>query len=577
MKIKIILLCLGVVGLFLMPLLSNAQSVERISRFEAVLTVNADASLDVSEKITYDFGDNSRHGIFRNIPIKYKARGGNYNLKLSNVSVIDENGWPYNFDLNYSGNDAVIKIGDADKDVNGEKVYIINYTIEKAINYFDNHDELYWNVTGNDWPIVIEQASVVVFLPEKTSELSLQTDCFFGSYGGNNNCLSSIITEADGVNKIRFAVPENSTLISGDGLTVVLGWPKGMVYQPTWWEIAIETVRDNVILALPIVVFLFMLLLWRRKGADPKGRETIIVQFDSPDNISPAEVGLLMSEVVRNTDITAEIINLAINGFLKIVREEKKGILHTNVDYSLIKLKEADDKLNGFQTRLLDVLFSSNKKVVKISDLKNKINREISAIKKKIYLLAVNKKYFVSNPQSVRIIYLIAAVVIMVLGFWVVSPFFGVLGGVSVLASGVIVGVFSFLMPVKTRKGVLAKEHILGLKQYLSVVEKDRIKFHNAPERNPEIFEKFLPYAMVLGVEKEWSRQFKDIYNQQPDWYSDHSGIPFTSAILISNLNSFQSQAGSVLTHQSSAGSGGSGFSGGFSGGGFGGGGGGSW
>ena len=133
-------------------------------------------------------------------------------------------------------------------------------------------------------------------------------------------------------------------------------------------------------------------------------------------------------------------------------------------------------------------------------------------------------------------------------------------------------------MPKKTRQGVLAKEHILGLKQYLTVAEKDRIKFHNAPEKNPEHFEKLLPYAMVLGVERDWAKQFEGIYNKQPDCYNDSSGVPFSALVLSNSLDSFQTKANSALASRpSSASSGGSGFSGGVSGGGFGGGGGGSW
>jgi uncharacterized membrane protein len=136
------------------------------------------------------------------------------------------------------------------------------------------------------------------------------------------------------------------------------------------------------------------------------------------------------------------------------------------------------------------------------------------------------------------------------------------------------------LMPQKTLKGVATKEYILGLKKYLSVAEKDRLKFHNAPDKNPQRFEKLLPYAMVLGVEKEWAEQFKDIYKQNPNWYEDRTGSPvaFNSLIFVNSLNSFSSEANSSLySNPSSGASGGSGFSGGGSGGGFGGGGGGSW
>jgi len=155
---------------------------------------------------------------------------------------------------------------------------------------------------------------------------------------------------------------------------------------------------------------------------------------------------------------------------------------------------------------------------------------------------------------------------------------FGALGITSFAISGLLIIIFGLFMPAKTRKGALAKEHILGFKKYLSVAEKDRIEFHNAPKKNPERFEKLLPYAMALGVEEEWAKQFEGIYDKQPDWYGGPSAARFNALTLTRSLNSFSSSANSTLASKpSSASGGGSGFSGGGSGGGFGGGGGGSW
>ncbi|MDP1845362.1 MAG: DUF2207 domain-containing protein [Candidatus Moranbacteria bacterium] len=148
----------------------------------------------------------------------------------------------------------------------------------------------------------------------------------------------------------------------------------------------------------------------------------------------------------------------------------------------------------------------------------------------------------------------------------------------SGIISGIIIFIFGWLMPAVTKKGAELKENILGFKDFLSVTETDRLKFHNAPEKTPESFEKFLPYAMVLGVEKEWSKQFEGIYNQQPNWYEDSSGRMFNAMILSSIVSDFSSSATAAMSSQpSSAAGGGSGFSGGGGGGGFGGGGGGSW
>jgi len=148
--------------------------------------------------------------------------------------------------------------------------------------------------------------------------------------------------------------------------------------------------------------------------------------------------------------------------------------------------------------------------------------------------------------------------------------------GVAVFLSGIIMLVFAMFMPQKTVKGAQILEKIQGFKQFMNVTEKERLKFHNPPDMMPELFEKYLPYAMALGVENKWAENFKDIYNQVPAWYEGYSTTGAWSAIALTNsLNSFS--ANSQTTMASAPSGDGSGFSGGGSGGGGGGGGGGSW
>jgi uncharacterized membrane protein len=127
-------------------------------------------------------------------------------------------------------------------------------------------------------------------------------------------------------------------------------------------------------------------------------------------------------------------------------------------------------------------------------------------------------------------------------------------------------------MPAKTGQGVLVHEKIEGFRRYLSVAEKDRLEFHNAPEKTPELFDRFLPYAIALGVEDKWAEQFKDLELPERDWYTGSPGTAFTAAALVSDLSSFTGDVSAAAAPKSSGSSGG-----GFSGGGFGGGGGGSW
>ena len=300
-----------IVGIFLpAPVLA----VEKISNFDAVIKINQDASIDISEEIKYDFGNIQRHGIFRTIPIKYKARGGNYNLRISDIKVTDEKGELYNFQKSFPGKNIKIKIGDDDKFVTGEKTYIINYKIKRAINYFKNHDELYWNITGNEWPVEIKKASVSVILPKEVNNSNLQLKCFAGSYGSSAGCSGEKEEVIDG-NKIYFS---QGKLSAGEGMTIVVGFPKDLITKPSKLELIWETLKDNWILFLPFITFTVLFYLWRTRGRDPAGRGTIIARFDAPDKLNPAEIGTIIDEKVHNKDITAEIINLAVKGYLKI-------------------------------------------------------------------------------------------------------------------------------------------------------------------------------------------------------------------------------------------------------------------
>jgi uncharacterized membrane protein len=142
---------------------------------------------------------------------------------------------------------------------------------------------------------------------------------------------------------------------------------------------------------------------------------------------------------------------------------------------------------------------------------------------------------------------------------------------IGFVLSCVIFMVINSLMPAKTVKGVATKEYILGLKLYLQIAEKDRLQFNNAPEKKPEIFEKLLPYAMVLGVDEAWAKEFEGIYTVPPQWYEGYHGGAFSAIAFNHSLSSFNSMASSSMG-SAPGGSGGGGFSGGGGGGGGGGG-----
>ncbi|MFH1535436.1 MAG: DUF2207 domain-containing protein, partial [Patescibacteria group bacterium] len=231
---KLITIVIFVCIVVLMP--SVTYSVyDNISNFDAQIFVNKDSSITVQETIIYDFGDENRHGIYRDIPIQYKARGGNYKLRVSNTSVTDENGSAYNYEISYPGEYIRLKIGDADIYVTGEHEYVITYSVKRALNYFEEWDELYWNVTGNEWPGPIDSATATIYFEDAVASNDIKTDCFAGYLGYDDKCFSErIVEETDGtLLGIEFV---HKNLSVSEGLTIVVGFPKGLVTPPTTYE-----------------------------------------------------------------------------------------------------------------------------------------------------------------------------------------------------------------------------------------------------------------------------------------------------------------------------------------------------
>ncbi len=571
---------LSLAFLFL-PAISSAQSnstalSESVADFQASFQIQKDASVLVTENISYNFGDQFKHGIFRTIPYKYQRNGLNYKIKITDVKVTNPSGQPYQFSQTDDGSNITIKIGDPNSLVGGILAYHITYKVRKAVNFFDDHDEFYWNVTGDQWLVPIKSSSATVSVSGVSDANQYQLACFVGLLGSTADCNSKGTAP-------NIAVFSQTNIGSGIGFTVVVGWPKGLITKPTWLQELGFLVVDNLFILIPFVVFIIMFFVWFNLGRDPKSKIPVVAQYEAPDGLTPIEVGYLMDERNQNSEITSEIIYLATLGYLKIERIPKNGILSRD-DYKLIRIKQEDDKLKVFDRLVMKTLFVMGPDEVLLSSLSKKSkmardNFELRSIGRNL----TQDGYYVKDPFSIRLAYVTLPAVAVFIIAWLASfnLFSHLAAYVLVIAvSMAIIAAFGYFMPRKTQKGADAKNMILGLREYLLVAEKDRLDFHNDPVKDPKTFEKLLPYALALGVSKAWAKKFEGIYNTNPSWYSDPTYSSFNSVRLASNLSMFNSSfTNMVITNNSrSGGSGGSGFGGGgFSGGGMGGGGGGSW
>jgi uncharacterized membrane protein YgcG len=567
---------------------SLATHEQAVTLFQSIVSVNTDNSVSVREVIDYDTGPSAHHGIYRDIrPVSSENRS----MSITDISVTDMQGNPVTWVRQSANGNVRIRIGDANVTFIGQRTYVIKYKATSAVAQLKDIDEIYWNVTGNDWEIPIYKAQVKFELP--LGAVAQQSSCYSGPQGSKGVCEVDFSKQGD----LAFGVSHE--LRSGEGLTAAVGFQKGIVVPYS----ALDDFFDNIgkyitwliIILLPLITFIVMFRKWYKKGRDPKGTGVIVPQYDVPDGLTPMEVAGIVNQGVTSADISSEIIYLATKGYLKIKYVDNKilGFIK-NTDYELELLRRYDDLPNEFDKTLLNHVFALNAgpgEKIKLSDLKNSFYTRVPIITKSALQTLLDKQYY-SNLKiessgaakaisSSFFILLWGGIIVYHLIDSVFSAVAVSISPVPIIASvilSIIIGaVFHSLMPAKTIKGVAAKEYILGLKDYLQIAEKDRLNFHNAPEKRPEIFEKLLPYAMVLGVASAWSKEFADIYVNPPSWYEGYPvGGHFNSMLLYSNLSGFNSMASTSMTSMPGGGMGGSG-GGGFSGGGGGGGGGGGW
>lgn len=553
--------------------LPSVAFAEEINNYHVSFSVQTDGKIFVTENIHYDFGEEGRHGIFREIPVRYGSIFSPRILHVTIDSVEDDRGLDYRYTVRSQGDHLVVKIGDENDVITGAHEYVIRYTVDNALNFFRDHDELYWNVVGDAWPVIIRKADADVFLHGVPLDGDIRMSCFTGISGSTAaDCVSSLKENAVHIEtNVAYLKP-------GEGFTIVVGWPHGIITGANlstkidFWLAAYGWVIATIF--IPLGVFCFLLWRWFRLGRDPKEKKTLVPQYEPPDGLNPLEVGTLFDFRADARDITALFFDLAVRGYMKIRYISKVGVFG-HEDYEFVKLKEPTSLTKICEHDLFDALFGATK-TVRLSVLKNTFYKRTKDLKDHVYDTLAMEDYFYKDPAKVRTNYYVFSFIFL---FFALVVFFTPYPtyALALIISALLIAMFASFMPARTKKGVLALRHILGFRWYLRVAEKERIRFHNAPAKKPEQFEKWLAFAVVFGVEKEWAEQFALLHVPPPGWYEDPSGrYQFTPLHFVTALHGLSQSFGRLTAHNAAA-SGSSGFSGGSSGGGFGGGGGGSW
>jgi len=547
---------------------ANAESYYYDS-IDVEIYINSDSTFDVVETQTYNL--NGSFGYFyRDIELKDLDH-------ISNVEVFDSDGNEiFKYDKKYKGNRLHIQWDFPRRDFTNElKSWTVKYKVHGGLGFFDNHDEIYWNAIFHHRDAIVKQAEILVYLPVETE---IRPRIFVGQKGSKNENNNYEIIDSK---TVRFS---GSNIFLNQYLTIVVSWPKGIIHKPFLYRNQlINLIVSLIALLIPLFVLIKSFRIWLKKGKDSKIKKTIIAFYSQPDGLSPASVGVLIKQTVSIKEVLATTINLAVRGYLKIKEQEKKILFIKNKEYIFEKLKSEND-LKSYEQKIMKAIFKKGN-TVSSTELRNKFYKELPEIKKEIYSEVAQEGLFNGNIKKVRSrygrAYIINLIVssLIILGLIVLINVLGlsiytaqlIVVWIGLIMASIIGLLFSHYMPTITKTGLDFKWKSLGFKEYLHTAERFRIGAETL-----ETFSRFLPYAIIFGVEKQWAKRFSDFSYQQQSWYypaaiySGSGGMPSSFGEFSSSFSSFASSLSSTF----SSAPGGSGTGGGAGGGGGGGGGG---
>jgi uncharacterized membrane protein YgcG len=620
----------------------QATAEERITSFTSEATVNRDATLDVVETIAaVAEGDQIRHGIYRDFPTTYTDIHGNRVVVGFTVQAVTRDGSDENYVIENIGNGKRVKIGNADVYVApGPHIYQITYSTNRQIGFFTDYDELYWNVTGNAWLFPIERAVAIIHLPQGADIIQYKV------YTGRQGKAASD-ARVDASRGTLFRAASTRPFARSEGMTVAVAWPKGIVTPPSQVQQALWFARDNAvyggIAATFLIVIGYFATAWSRFGRDPKAG-TIVPLFAPPEGLGPSAVRYVWHQNSDDKGFAAALVGLAVKGRLQI-SDTDEGYAITKAANQGVALTGSEQTLYSAlpsgNTRLENTNHAAISRARTALD--SHLDKEFTgtAFVRNTGLFWIGALLSVAGvafsafmlPGDKGMTALFAAVwsgiwwgVIFTAGWsslrrlFTSSGFFQKLGalastafivpfviaGVAVpsmlifsggqgISMALLVGaaaglaivnfIFAKLLPAPTPSGRKLLDQIEGFRMYMRTAEERRLNALNPPEKTPALFERYLPYALALDCENEWSEKFSDVLAaaaiagaSAPIWYSGSHWSPNNMGTFTHSIGTglASSTAAASVAPGSSSGSGGS-SGGGSSGGGGGGGGGGGW
>lgn len=577
--------------LLLVPAAVTAQDTGwEITSFDAAYSVNRDGTIDVVERIAVNFNDLQRRGIFREIPIRYRRVDGRgrETVDLSLRGVSNDRGEPLDTEVT-RGDNARIRIGNPNVTVTGRQVYVIAYTIERGVGFFAHHDELYWQVTGTQWPVPILHATARVTIPEggNPTDTTWTAWCYAGSANSNDNsrCTADVVPATEW----RFST---GRLEPGEGLTLVAGFPKGIVPPP---PVGAEAKRQAGIwwpLAMPLLAFFAMYRTWHSRGREPHSG-SVVPRWRIPEGMRPGIGGTLHDQSADLDDVIATLLDLAVRGYVTINEVKPPNPFEGLAGNGFVgrALRKLGDRKPGWaiertekpttdlvmsEREILDAILEG-RSVREMRELHNKFHAKLPGLYRAFYDETVLAGWFVKSPEKVRNRWGFVGITTIVIGVVLGVAMQQFILAAAMAISGIIILAFARTMPQMTPQGARMYGELRGLEEYIRRAEKLELEMHQGPKRTTELFSTLLPYAVALDASDVWVDQFSEaLTSQPPTWYVG-STPHFSANTFRSSFKSFTSSVASTMASSPGSSSGGGGGGGGSVGGGGGGGGGGSW
>ena len=586
-----------------------ARGAEVIEHLQSDMQVAVDGSMQVVETITVNAqGEKFKRGIYRDFPTTYRDRFNHRVQVRFEVLGVRRNGAPEPWFIKRLTNGQRVYIGDKDVLINkGRHSYEITYRTDRQLGFFEDHDELYWNATGNGWGVPIEKAVAYVYLPKSVPNSEISGEAYTGFTGQKGTDYESGVDD-EGVLWFR----TTRVLRASEGLTIVASWPKAHVHEPTSRERAKWLLQDNGRLLAGILgallLLVYYLLFWLRVGRDPQAG-VIVTLYEPPRKHSPASMRFVQRMGYDAKTFTAALVNLAAKGHLHINHE---------ADGFVIERAQSEKTLAPGERALLKALLGSRNSQRIERQFHSIISKAMDAHKTRLEA-DYESTHFVTNllPTgggiAISILVLLSAMfwpqagpdwggeisagvfVSVWLGVWSFGvfmllskavaawrearvggrylkavfltlfsiPFVGgwfmganmlsettSLGIVALLAS--LIGLnflFYHLMKAPTVLGRAMLDEIEGFREYLALAEGDELRLRNPPQRTPALFESLLPFAIALDVEDVWGARFVSVLAtaRREDGYEGPGWYSGRASEQLFDSNAFANDVGGAL------------------------------